>query len=345
MSHFTVLTATQFPKDLKLTCQHLVEDHAFGLAAERLEPYWENTDNPAYLAFYSASEGSRESYETECIDCVRMLDGRIIPSYYPDFSMLYELHDGKVYKREHGPLHHFKRTTKAKKILPLLNYPVKKLYPTYGDFMVNYYGCTLDEETDEYGIYRNPNAEWDWFQIGGRWPLRFLVKKDCPLVVHGSASLLFREPPKREAPEGYQWVAGARKCDIAWDLMRKQFQADQTKWFHEYEIWFQKREIPTEARYGLKLQEDGIVSWSDYVYRKGETLETYLDRMGVSDQYRYPLSTFACLDGDGWSSQGNMGYFGISSDNKEESVWCKMVEKFIAKQSDETMLISVDCHI
>lgn len=383
MSRFIVLAATEFPQDLpaffkeempdscvadfaasrrkahsgntegqgekpqvtQITDQDRIEMLAFCQTAERLEPYWENTENPAYLAFYSASEGIRESYETEGIDCVRMPGGRIIPCYYSDFDRLYELHDGKVYKREYGPLHHRKRTTKAKKILPLPNYPLKKLYPSYGDYMERYRGCVLNKETGEYGIYGNPNAKWDWFEIGGRWPLRFLVKSDCPLVIYGSPSWMFKEPPQREAPEGYRWVTGARKCDIAWDLMRKDAQAHYTEYFREYETWFQKGEIPIKERHRLTINEDGIMARGDYVYRKGETLEAYLDRMGVSDQYQYPLMTFACVDGDGWKSIGDMGYFGVSSDNKDEQVWNKMVEDFIAGQPSEAILIAVDCHI
>lgn len=384
MSHFTVLTAIEIPQDLttdfkekipdsyveqflarrqfterfstnaadnkskqqiqKITDQVYIELLAESLAVDRLEPYCENTEDPAYLSFIDMTEEGRTVYDNQCVDCVRMPGGRIISCYYPEFSDLYELYDNKVYKRRYGPLHHRKRTAKAKKILPLPDYPLKKLYTSFDDFMENYYGCARDEETGRYGFYRNPNATWDWCEIGGRWPLRFLVKADCSLVVYGEPSYLFKEPPKRDAPDGYHWVTGARKCDIAWDMMRKLAQEHYTKWFYEYEAWFQKGEIPREAQ-SLLLKEDGIMSWTDYVYRKDETLDAYLDRMGVSDQYRYPLSTFACVDGDGWSSQGDMGYFGFSTDNKDEEVWNKLVDDFIVRQTDDTVLVSVDCHI
>lgn len=382
MSHFAALTATEFPQDLKavfkkempdssvvdfvarkmkqvsgheegqkvlaqppqITDQDRIELLAFHLSGKRLEPYWKKTENPAHLAFYCASEISRKVYETKRIDCVRMPDGRIISCHHPDFYRLYEMDHGKVYKREYGPLHSPEHTANAEEILPLPDYPLKKLYPSYGCFMECYYGCTFDAETGKYGIYQNPNAQWDWFEIGGRWPLRFLVMEDCPLVVCGRPSSLFENPPQREAPKGYRWVAGARKCDIAWDLMRKDAQARHTKNYNRYETWFQKGEIPKEGMRSFTLQKDGIMSLGDYVYRKGETLETYLDRMGVSDQYRYPLTTFACVDGNGWSSQDDMGFFGIGSDSKDKRIWNKVVDDFIAEQPDETVLISVDCH-
>ena len=77
--------------------------------------------------------------------------------------------------------------------------------------------------TDAYGYYLNPNAEWDWFQIGGRWPNRFLVKSNCCTVFSGELSFFLKGEPDVEAPDGYCWVTGARKKDIAWDVMKALF--------------------------------------------------------------------------------------------------------------------------
>lgn len=385
MSHFTVLTAAQLPLDLsaymkeklpdacviqyaarKLWFERLVSDKggndeepkipeitdqdrieylAESLAIQLLEPYCENTEDPAYLEFIDQTDEGHAEYETHGINCIRLLDGRIVPFYHHAFTNQYELYDGKIYKRRYGQLHSRKRTKKAKKMQLLTTYPFKKLYPTFDTFMEKHYGSSLDKETGRYGYYTNPNATWDWCQVGGRWPLRFLVKEDCPLAIKGESSRMLGAPPQCDAPEGYRWVAGARKCDIAWDVMRGYFQAEGAKLFHKHESWFQAGAVPEEARYGLDITEDGIVSWGDYVYRKGESLEAYLDRTGVSNRFQYPFGTYACVDGDGWISQGNMGWFGISSDDKDESVWNEMTEQFIARQPDEALLVSMDCHI
>lgn len=336
---------TETPPAPQITDQDRIECLAENLSAEVMEPYSENTENPAYLEFVDETEEGRSSYESKGIDCVRMPDGRIIPCYERAFSDRYELVGDKVYKRDYGPLHHRKRTKKAKRILPLPDYPLKKLYPSFDDFMARYKGCTRDEATGRYGYYSNPNAQWDWWQVGGRWPLRFLVKEDCPLVILGQPSSMFKEQPYWDAPEGYRWVAGARKGDIAWNVMRDLFQTQEKNQFQVYESWFQAHAVPPGAGYPLAITEDGIISWGEYVYRKGETLEGYLDRMGVSDHYRYPFSTFACVDGEGWNSQGSMGWFGISYDNQDEVVWNKSVNDFIARQPDDAVLISLDCHI
>jgi hypothetical protein len=40
-----------------------------------------------------------------------------------------------------------------------------------------------------------------------------------------------------------------------------------------------------------------------------------------------------------------MGWFGISDNNKDDLSWNQMVEQFVAALPEDTMLLSVDCHI
>jgi hypothetical protein len=52
------------------------------------------------------------------------------------------------------------------------------LYPTFDDFMSEYHGVTgRDENEHRYGYWENPNAKWDWYQIGGRWSGFFKMKE------------------------------------------------------------------------------------------------------------------------------------------------------------------------
>jgi len=207
--------------------------------------------------------------------------------------------------------------------------------------MTEYWGCVAEEGTGRYGYYFNPNAEWDWWQIGGRWPFRFLVKNDCDMAVAGELSCLFKEPPKCDAPEGYRWVAGARKCDVAWDVMRDFIRDKCTEQFRQYEEWYKAGEIPKEMATKAVLTEDGIVSYGDYLYRKGETLEHRLNSLGLSEQHQYHIGTCACVDADGWSDNG---WLTSDSSEDETQAWYKAVSEFIAKQPDDTLLVSVDCH-
>ena len=73
----------------------------------------------------------------------------------------------------------------------------------------------------------------------------------------------------------------------------------------------------------------------------GENLEHYLTNLGLTDQNPYPIRTCAYVDADGWRDNGWM-----TSDLTEDEIqaWHKEVSDFIAKQPDDALLVSVDCH-
>ena len=165
-------------------------------------------------------------------------------------------------------------------------------------------------------------------------------------MVHtGEVSLLMQDYRGRKAPEGYCWVAGARKKDIAWDVMREQRARAETEYFHKLESWYQNGQIPDDRRGFLSITDEGIRSWNALAYAKGETLEEHLHREGLSQSYCYPISTFACLGDNGWLESGEMGWFGISDNNKDDLSWNQMVEQFVAALPEDAMLLSMDCHI
>lgn len=311
------------------------------MVAELLAPYNENNKDITYMAFDDRTDEGRTAYIQGGVDCVKTPGGRIITCHDYEFSRRYELHDGKVYRRRFGPLHHRKQTKKSKRYLALPNYPFRKLFPTAETFMTEYWGCVAEEGTGRYGYYFNPNGKWDWWQIGGRWPFRFLVKNDCDMAVAGELSCLSKEPPKCDAPEGYRWVAGARKCDVAWDVMRDFIRNKCTEQFRQCEEWFKAGKIPQEHADVIRLTSDGILSWRNYLYRKRENLEHHLYSLGLSDQHLYPINTFAYVDADGWNDKS---WKTSDSDEKACQAWFKAVAEFIDKQPDDTLLVSVDCH-
>ena len=210
MSHFTVLTAITLPEGVEdllsqssriktdtvkaetLRNQLQFENFIETLAGYRLEPYWENTEDPRYLVFSDCTEEYRADYENDGEILVRLLDGRWVSPFSTAFQRNYTLDEGKIYKRSFGQLHHRKRTKKAKR-MKALYMPFKKAYRSFSTFAEELCGLARGEEPGTYGFYRNPNAKWDWFQIGGRWPDRFLVKADCPMVHTGEVSLLMQD--------------------------------------------------------------------------------------------------------------------------------------------------------
>ena len=67
-----------------------------------------------------------------------------------------------------------------------------------------------------------------------------------------------------------------------------------------------------------------------------------MNSLGLSEQHQYHIGTCACVDADGWSDNG---WLTSDSSEDETQAWYKAVSEFIAKQPDDTLLVSVDCHI
>jgi len=229
-----------------------------------------------------------------------------------------------------------------------LTVPVDQYFKTYDDYMRDYHGYQYDEDQEAYGYYTNPNAQWDWYQVGGRWPFCFLVRDDCQSAIIGERGWSWKQEDfeaARKGPEGYIWVAGAKKCDIEWDLMKQLGTEKQAKLFRLCEKWAVDGERPEAFDSLYVLTDKGVENWGDILYVHDETLEANFKRFGCDQDKKYAYTTYAYLDEGRWLSQGDMGWFGISSNEMEPATWQDMVEQFIDKVPDDYLLVSVDCHI
>ena len=274
---------------------------------------------------------------------VRLVNGTWLPMYDHQIYNTYEVYEGKVYQRNFGPLHHRKRTKRAKQ-MKVMKIPFRKQYSDYKEYAEKHGNYEKGDGTDAYGYYLNPNAEWDWFQIGGRWPNRFLVKSNCCTVFSGELSFFLKNEPDVEAPDGYCWVTGARKKDIAWDVMKALFIQREREIYLQCEKWYREGTLPNGSR-GLFITDKGVESWGSLLYAKDETLEECLRRKGLSEEYQYPLGTYALLSDDGWTDRYKMGCEGENMNSENERQWDQAVQRYIASLPDDAMLVSVDCHI
>ncbi len=240
-----------------------------------MEPFYCDTENPEYLEFEDKTEEYRETYENETVNLVRFPNGTVLAEHQYAVCRKYEIMDGKLYERNWGPLHHRKRTKKCKKMQVIEHVPYSKFYKSFGEFVREEYGIPYWEDQDAYGYYYNPNAFYDWYSIGGRWPDMFLVREDC--TEYGIADRSWAcGDEERKAPEGYRWTCAARKKDIAWQVMYdwelKQEKQRYAKLVHAF-----KTGTLSDGLYG-RIEEDGIWALGEIVYHKGETEAEYLQR-------------------------------------------------------------------
>lgn len=184
---------------------------------ELLERYDEYTENIEYLEFEDKTEEIKRQYENDCIDCIRLPEGKIVPCL--NLSERFVIKDNKVYQRYTYPLLKLKRTKRAKRMKALANYPIKKLYHNIREYACMWCGYVFNEQIKRYGKYYNSNVLYDYYLIGGLWSKLFLIKDSCKEYVIGDT--FSEDNDSRNTLNGYKWVCAARKGDIEWDLMKK----------------------------------------------------------------------------------------------------------------------------
>lgn len=149
---------------------------------ELLEGYCFNTEDMRYLEFEDKTEEIKTQYEKDCVDCIKLPEGKVTES--AQIGNRFTVRDGKVYQC-YTLAFKLKRTKHANRMKALPNYPVKKLYHNIADYAYDCYRYTYDKQYDAYKFYYNPNAFYDYYKIGGRWPKLFLEKDSCKEYVSG----------------------------------------------------------------------------------------------------------------------------------------------------------------
>ena len=300
-----------------------------------MEPYNQQTEDPRFLEFDDRTEELENEYENGTPQCIKLPQGTICEAEFPLWGK-FIIKDGKVFQCKAGPLKHEKRTKKAKKMKALMAYPRKKLYKSLEEYAVGYCGYQKGDKEGRFGWWLNPNGYWDWFSIGGRWPRMFLVKKECEEFTYGE-----RTPEEVPAPDGYMWVCGARKKDIAWNEMLEWHRKVHTETYHKYVDIFESGVSPDPL---LKIDEVGIFAWCEYLYKKGETLEDYLSRVSYSIDAKYAVIAHDLVSEDEWVSQYELEWDVQQGEADKRSKWNAKIEKFIDDMDDEDVIVVVDYH-
>ena len=304
--------------------------------SDKMEPYFEQTEDPEYLEFYE-EEGLEEEYEKGTIDCIKTPDGRYVPAY--QLSHMFTVRDGKVYQRKAGPCQHEMRTRKSKKYEAVPSCSYKKVYRTFEEFATESRGCVYDEEEQAYGYYFNPNGFYDWYVIGGRWPCVFLVKDTCEEYSFGES---YRINETGGAPEGYLWVSAARKKDIEWDAMMSLAKKNARDNYEILKKAYQEQKMP-EGYYG-RFTEEGIIGFCDMYYIKGECLEQYMHRRCLDGKHIYPPMFYGMLRPDGYYSKDDMFHHQKTKKSDVDNAMCRKMDSFINDLDDDTVLVGVDIH-
>ena len=283
----------------------------------------------------------QESYAKERMDCIRLPGGRIVSEFNSLLHSRFTIRDGRVFERNAGQLKQLKRTHIAKKMKALPNYPMSKLYRTIGEFASRFHGCEYDEDHKAYGYYCNPNAMWDWYRIGGRWPITFLVKDSCTEFCIGERCW-GDEDTVYPAPQGFRWVSAARKKDIEWEAMKEwKIQQIRPRFFDFVEMYIDGTK---SAPYYFAEKDGCVYAYGAMIYRIGESVEEFCDRIRADDTRRFPVAFCDLVSEFDWIAEGE-AYIRPGETEPTAADWGETIQQYIADLDDEAVLVSVDYHI
>lgn len=174
----------------------------------------------------------------------------------------------------------------------------------------------VDDETGRRGYWQNPDAKWDWYEVGGRF---------CGML---RATRGTRAVPERlvgRYPDGRFDSARVGDCDFGPDEEARAAAAD-----------FWARAV------------EGTGDGAPVSFRPPEF---YLCRYGDAATFaeaESSFSTWAVVTPDGeWHEQGAMGWWGLSSETDEEALdWVRGFRaRFLDTADPDWTATVVDCHI
>lgn len=175
-------------------------------------------------------------------------------------------------------------------------------------FAMDYYGMEVDSHGNLLTTY-NPKSKWDYWTIGGRWDGAFLLK-------NGARS------------------SQAEKKDIDFEEMdKKRKEVMKEKWEEAHNVEKLKEKLGEFEGAAAK----GFIGWL-YDIRPDDTLEKYIER-------RSRFCTFAVVKDGKWYEKGEMGWWGMVSNEKEQEVWQNEFASLLEGLPEDTLLTVVDCHI
>lgn len=206
---------------------------------------------------------------------------------------------------------------------------IERLLAPYDEQNEDYFEFETDEDGDEIegheekGWLYNPNAKWDWWEIGGRW--YGLLK----LLPGKTGKCGQRSWTNKDKPEEPGHCNSARVCDV-------DFSMDEDKFKKALRFW----ELYVDGE-PLRPGEEMPDTW----YRR----EYFIEQFGDKETYalsRAEFGTYAFVSSDGkWHGEARMGWWGMDDNTREkrEAQRFDMVQ-YVHDHPDEYITI-VDCHI
>jgi len=208
----------------------------------------------------------------------------------------------------------------------------KTTYATFEEYMKDWHGHDKrDAEKGVYGYWANPNAKWDWYEIGGRWSGSLRVPADTESAkakIRGNRKE--REPHYISEEPNIVLVDGARIKDIVF--------TNEERYKRALRFW----ELVVEEQEAI-TKEDKDLTFS--LYKPSYYLEKYKTKEEFA-KLDSAFSTYAVLKNGQWHEPGKMGWFGCSHAKVEEELAFEQGYKDLITEGaeEDDWITVVDCH-
>ena len=158
--------------------------------------------------------------------------------------------------------------------------PIKELM-SFREYMTEHVQYEYDEATQQYGYYSNPNSQWDWWQIGGRYCAEVNVPVNCDCII-GSKSWGYGDTdPYKSDDLRYKKCDGARIKSMVFPDREEQ----KAKAARFWEIYIEGAEPQTDEE--KKILTDPFRYKKEYYTSHYKTKENYFRCMGALLLYVY----------------------------------------------------------
>lgn len=209
----------------------------------------------------------------------------------------------------------------------------------YEDYMMdkNYAQLISDLEglqpnkKGDYGYYSNPNAHWDWYEIGGRWPDTLKLK---PGATGNNGDVSWGHAQNQYVREE-QYCDQALVKDIDWAAMKEEKLKEAHGWYDEF-----------EAKLKADPEMKGFNPYFDFSVENTGTRENYIPE--TREKYVARVGSYAPLaivHKGVWYERGSMGWWGIVTNDSDPLEWERKFEELLKTLPKGTLVTSVDCHI
>jgi hypothetical protein len=169
--------------------------------------------------------------------------------------------------------------------------------------------CEECKGTGKYTTRYNPDSQWDWYSVGGRWTGYFPIKAGATGEL-GESGVFDNKADPNTAD-----IVLKKDIDIEGAKAKALVEALE-RWKHRDDPF---SEIPHK------------IKKADYIKAQKEV---------------HPLRPFAFVDNDGvWHQKADMGWWGMTSNEKDLDEWEKEFTDWFNSLPDDTEITAVDCHI